>query len=205
LATIGVLAPPWIAGTLADGAAWFTAKIVAGTIALPAACVAAGLAPELFRGRRIRFVGGELKVAATPPQFSLRAMFVVVVLAGLLLGLAQLFPLEVSADDQMVSFSASILAMPVAVVAATHLLLPHRIRWLILAPILAGCLAAVLTTSAEYGGFSVDLLVAGAGGATASAIPIVHFLVLRACSYRLIVEDADAGAVTAEISPTPGM
>jgi hypothetical protein len=189
LAMLGVLAPPWIAGTLADGAAWFTLKIVAGSILLPAACVAAGLAPELFGGRRIRFVGSERKVAASPPQFSLRAMFVAVVLTALLIGLAQLFPLEVSGGDQVVSFSASILAMPAAVVAATYLLLPHRIWWLIPAPVLAGFLAASVTTGAEYGGFSVDLLTAGAGGAAASAIPIVHFLILRACGYRLIGMD----------------
>jgi hypothetical protein len=192
-----VIAPPLVSEMFEFGAAWFSVKVVATTTVLPMTVVLVGLAPEWFGTRRIRFVPREIRDFNSPWQFSIRAMFVATVLAAVLVGAAQFFPLRVSDQNFGFAISAGILGIPVGSAAAAYVLLrPGRVRWLIPAPMLAAGLAGVAATAMESRGFTVQSLLVGAACAIGSLVPVGHFLILRAYGYRLI---------TLERFPTPGM
>jgi hypothetical protein len=207
-AMIAVVAPPLVYGALDTGLIRFPLKIVAGTILLPAAVVVVGLMPEICGPRRIRWVYSSAWSPGAPPQFTLRALFIATVLSAALVFAARFFPLQISTasetpwmgqlqpgtavvflNQSQVSFGAFILAPPAAVVVATCILLmPGRVWWLAPAPIATGFLTGVAVSAMEERSVTTQSLWGGVVCAVISLIVVAHFLMLRACGYRLIDE-----------------
>ncbi|MBW3598982.1 MAG: hypothetical protein KY475_17135 [Planctomycetes bacterium] len=215
-ASLILFAAPFASEFANHGLLRFSLKVAAVMTAPPLAVVVVALAPAWFGGRRIRYLEHRLRTVYARPQFSLRAMFVCTLVAAVFVATAQFFPIRLASSDETplvtrtatragagaftlrmeASFSAAILAVPLAnAVAAYVLLLPGPVWRLVPIPALAALACGVAASAVEMRGIPADAAIVGGACGVGSLFSTAHFLILRACGYRL---------VTVEKSPTPG-